>query len=185
MAMTNDTKVSSPATEFVDRLATLPRGELAILKRNANNTLSESRNAIGIFYRLLPPSKQNGPDEEIYFLVATLYGCNKYSGTGDFGLVMRRVKGSTGDAVGSGVDRRMSILLDSEFGLIDGYRHGGGEMAYRMRQCVLLAGNKEVGIDWEQLLHDLCRWQQPGKRVRKQWARSYFGIQASQENQSN
>ncbi len=185
MAMTNDTKVFSPAAEFVKRLATLPRGELALLKRNAGNTLAESRNAIGIFYRILPPSKQNGPDEEIYFLVATLYGCNKSTGTGDFGSVMRQVKGGASEVSGTGIDRRMSILLDSEFDLLDGYRHGGGEMAYRMRQYSLLAASKEIGIDWGQLLHDLCLWQQPGKQVRKQWARSYFGIQANRENQSN
>ena len=156
---------------FLDKLASLDRGELAVLRRNASCTLAEARNAAGLFYRLLPPGVSER-DEEIYFLVATLYGLNKHKSKDDFGATMRTVKIKTGR---EGIDRRMAILLDSEFDLIDGFRSGGGEMAYRLRQCVKLASGHEVGVDWGALLRDLLQWSRPGKRVRKQWARSYYG----------
>lgn len=156
---------------FLERLAGLDRGELAILRRNAGSTLAEARNAAGVFYRLLPPGVPER-DEETYFLVATLYGLNKYRFNDDFGATLRTVKIKTGQ---DSVDRRMAMLLDSEFDLIDGFRPGGGEMAYRLRQCVRLASGHEVGVDWGALLRDLLQWSRPGKRARKQWARSYYG----------
>lgn len=159
------------AAIFIANLAGLNRGSLANLRRNAGNTLAEARNAVGLFYHLLPPGVPER-EEEIYFLVATLYGLNKHKMSDNFGATMRTVKIKTGQ---DGIDRRMAILLDSEFDLIDGFRPGGGEMAYRLRQCVKLAAGHEVGVNWEALLHDLLRWSWPGKRVRKQWARSYYG----------
>jgi hypothetical protein len=76
----------------------------------------------------------------------------------------------------------MAILLDSEFDLIDGYQPGGGEMAYRLRQCIRLADSKEVGVDWTKLIKDLIFWTHPGKNVKKRWANSYFGYASPQVN---
>jgi CRISPR type I-E-associated protein CasB/Cse2 len=156
---------------FVSRLAKLDRGDLAILRRNAGRTLAETRNAAGLFYRLLPLGVPER-DEELYFLLATLYGLNDHKPEKDFGATMRAVRVKTGR---ESVDRRMAILLDSEFDLVDGFRPGGGEMAYRLRQCVRLAASEEVGVDWAVLLRHLLRWMSASKHVRKQWARSYYG----------
>ena len=149
------------AMTFVERLSKLDRGDLAILKRNAGTTLAESRGAMKIFYQMYP-SRDRDRDEEIFFLIATLYGLNPHSGHGNFGRTMRSIR----DAGGSpdAMDRRMGILLDSEFDLVDGYRAGGGELSYRLRQCVKLAGSRQIGIDWPQLLEDLRWWGHPSKR---------------------
>lgn len=181
--------VSPTAKLFVQRLKSLDRGELAMLRRNAGNSIAESREAIGLFYRLLPPEVVGSRNEEVYFLVATLYGLNGLPFNGDFGATMRQVKlvreglGSAGEDGSSGLDRRMSILLDSDFELIDG-RPGGGELAYRLRQCVRLAASTGVGVDWEKLLDDLTYWQHPEKRAHKRWARSYYGESERSEAQS-
>ena len=156
---------------FVERLRLLPRGEKAALKRNAGNTLAEERNTVGLFFRLLPYGTPEH-DEEIYFLIATLIGHNERAFEGDFGRTMRMIKDRTGQ---ESIDRRFAILLDSDFALVDGYKNGGGELAYRMRQCVKLAGSREVGVDWPQLLEDLLLWNRPDRRIRKKWARSYYG----------
>lgn len=164
---------------FVKRLESLDRGELAVLKRNVGNSLGESRGMLGLFYRLVPPHIAGGEHEETYMLVATLYGYDPCTTSGNFGLTMRRVKAVReapslrADAVSS-VDKRVSVLLDSDFGLING-RPCGGELAYRLRQCVKLAASAEVGVDWGQLLDDLCRWRYVDRRVQKRWARSYYG----------
>ena len=156
---------------FVERLSKLPRSDLAILKRSAGLTLADSRNAAGTFYRLYFGGA-NDRDEEVFFLVATLYGLNPRGFGGDFGATMRSLvaKGMSRDAV----DRRMTMLLDSELDLIDGFRPGGGELAYRLRQCVKLAVSRDVGVNWAELLDDLRKWNHQGKRTQKKWARSYF-----------
>jgi CRISPR system Cascade subunit CasB len=145
---------------------------LAILRRNAGHTIAESRGAIGLFYRILPRQMAGSREEEIFFLIASLYGLNAYAHKGDFGStysLVRRISGS------ESIDRRFTILLDSEFDVIDGIRPGGGELAFRLRQAVKLAAGKSVGVDWPRLLADLTKWNEPWRAIRKQWARSYFG----------
>ncbi|CAJ36457.1 type I-E CRISPR-associated protein Cse2/CasB [Methanocella arvoryzae] len=161
--------------EFLANLAKMAesdRGGMAILKRNAGNTIAESRGAMKTFYSLLPYGISDSPYEEIYFLIATLYGHNKYRFTGDFGQTMKLVRESSNS---ESIDQRVSTLLDSEFNIVDGIKPGGGELAYRLRQCVKLASGHEIGVDWYRLLQDLKYWGYPEKRVQKRWARSYFG----------
>lgn len=161
------------AAEFVQTLADLERGDLARLKRNAGETIGSARGVAGLFYSMLPDGVAGGRAEETYFLVATLYGLNcKYQHTGDFGTTMARIKAESGSA---SIDRRMGILLDSEFGLVDERRPGGGELAYRLRQLVKLAAGKRVGVEWPLLLRHLTDWNHPDRWVRKRWAQSYYG----------
>jgi len=192
-------EASHAARLFLDRLERLSRGERALLKRNAGQTIASSRNAVGLFYRILP--KVSADQEEFYFLVATLYGFNQRGHAGNLGATMRDLKQVRdrkryGRAPDTGVstperkdrnpiDRRMAILLDAEFDLVDGRYPGGGEMAYRLWQCVKLADSAEVGVNWLTLLQDLPWWSHPNRRVRKQWARAYFQGSATGEKQGS
>lgn len=155
-------------TIFIERLTQLQRSELALFRRCAGRTIGEAGRMGGYFYRWLPPSVQQ--DEEIYFLIATLYPLNKYRHTGNLGTTLRdlrsRVRLET-------MDRRMMILLDSDFDQVNGHP-GGGKIAHLLRQWVALAARHQVGIHWERLLTDLTWWSHPDKRVQKDWARSYF-----------
>ncbi|MHB0979851.1 MAG: type I-E CRISPR-associated protein Cse2/CasB [Thermoleophilia bacterium] len=179
-------RTGSVEEAFFRRLGDLGRGELAVLRRNAGSTLAESRNALGILYRLLPPAFSGGRDEEIFFLAAALFAVNPIPGRGDFGVTMRAVDrarggGSLSAEVSEGpIDRRMRILLDSQFERVDG-RPGGGELAYRLRQCVRLAAGADIGIDGPLLLRDLRRWGHPDRYVQKRWARSYFAAATTEE----
>lgn len=164
-------------SDFVNRLSKLDRGECAILRRNAGLTIAESRGALGLFYRLLPSGIGTGR-EEIFFLVATLYPLNERRMSGDFGQTIRTLKQKTGR---DSLDRRMAILLDSQFDLVGGRTPGGGELAFRLRQAVKLAAGHEIGIDWPLLLRDLTWWTDPDRRVQKRWARSYFRTEAIAE----
>lgn len=181
MTADEKTETSSREEEFIKRLSTLDRGDLATLKRNAGYTIGESRGAVRTFYRILPLGVASKHNEEIYFMVATLYGLNKYRFTGDFGSTMRTVK-IKNKSDSDSIDKRMTILLDSDLDLIDGYQPGGGELAYRLRQCIRLAESKEVGIDWPQLIKDLQYWTHPSKKVKKRWANSYFGYASSEKS---
>jgi CRISPR type I-E-associated protein CasB/Cse2 len=167
-------------TEFVGRLEELRKdspGDMAVLKRNAGATIAESHNAMVVFYRLLPYGIAGTPREETYFLVATLYGLNKYHHYGDFGSTMRQVKDKRGS---DSVDNRFRILLDGEFEAAARSR-GGGELSFRLRQLVALAASSEVGIDWPQLLNDLLFWNSEKRLTQKRWAQSYFGERKSEK----
>lgn len=193
MSAQETTERTGPVEEaFFGRLGQLGRGELAVLRRNAGSTLGESRNALGLLYRLLPPAFSGGRDEEVFFLAATLFAVNPNPGKGDFGVTMRavdrarakerRTGGSPPDDSTEGpIDRRMRILLDSEFERIDG-RPGGGELAYRLRQCVRLAAGAGAGVDGPLLLRDLRRWNHPDRHVQKRWARSYFTAATTEQS---
>lgn len=173
MAEADTPKRTDPADEFVERLQKLKaqnRGGMAILRRNAGETIETSRGAAAIFFPLLPIGARY---EEVYFLVATLYGLNRHTHAGNFGRTMREVKERGGRA---SIDMRMKVLLDSTFDKV----RGGGELAYRLRQAVKLAASKEVGVNWAQLIRDLSQWSDEWSWVRKKWARSYYGQEKPQ-----
>ncbi|MDA8345346.1 MAG: type I-E CRISPR-associated protein Cse2/CasB [Thermaerobacter sp.] len=154
---------------FIQRLEDLStRGDLATLRRNAGNTLAQASSAMGPFYRMLPSEAYW--EEEIYFLVATLYPLNPYKQKGDFGSTVAALRSAVDLKT---LDRRMAILLDSDFDSVDD-KVGGGSLSYRLRQFVKFAASKQVGVDWGRLLADLRYWTHPEKRVQKRWARSYY-----------
>lgn len=153
--------------EFIENLKKIKkvsRGDLAKLKRACGYKIAESRNALGIFYRYLPSKLVRDYNEEIYFLVATLYGLNDYPYTGSFGKSMQEVYRKAGS---ESIAKRMIALLDSDFEESD-------ELSYRLRQCVKLAASHQVGIDWLQLLKDLIYWTHEDKFVQKNWARDFY-----------
>jgi len=167
----------------LDELRDRDRGRMAELRRNAGETLPGHGTAW--FYGYLY-SRHRQRYAEIYFLVATLFDLNrKPRESGDFGFILRRA-GSTANQ--EAMKRRFRILLDAVFERIfdplnemTPWQDGGGELAYRLRQVVKLLASKDVGLDWAQLLVDLCWWSHPDKRVQKKWARSFFGGPAPPE----
>jgi len=144
------------------------KGPLAILRRNAGKSLAEAHGVYGVFYRLFPARPAR--DEELYFLFATLFALGpRVDFEGDFGASMARLRAVYNP---SAVDRRMTILLDTE---MDGT--APGELGFRMRQAVKMLAGKGIGINWPQLLDDLLWWSDPRKLVQKRWASSYFAGQ--------
>jgi CRISPR system Cascade subunit CasB len=157
--------IAPEITRFIDRLDALDPGPRARLKRNAGNTLAEAHGILPLFYRTLPGSIVRHRDVETYFLIATLHGFNPRQGFQ--GNLARTLASVAGDSAANrdGIDRRVAILLDSH----------RGELPFRLRQAVRFIASYERPIDWPRLLHDLLRWDHPGRIVQKSWARSYFG----------
>jgi CRISPR system Cascade subunit CasB len=159
------------------------RGRMAELRRNAGETLPGRNTAW--FYGFLYSSRRKR-FAEIHFLVATLFDCNrKPTMPGNFGRAARRAVTATNE---ESLKRRFRILLDARFDDIhdplneqNPWQEGGGELAYRLRQMVKWLASQEVGVDWAQLLVDLCQWSHPDKRVQKLWARSFFVAGASSD----
>lgn len=146
---------------FVARLENLDTGDRARLKRNAGKTIAEAHEAMGFFYGLLPPGVPQY-QEEVYFLVATLFPLAEGGGKGDFGEQLSRAQNSKNS---KGLDRRVEILLDADF----------NQLHFRLRQAVHFLQSCRMRVNYVQLLEDLLQWNHPDRFIQQRWARSYFG----------
>jgi len=164
------TKQDELAQKFVANLAKLDAGDRARLKRNAGSRLQESRGAMGLFYKqLLPPDMTYRPNEDWYFLVATLYPLEKEqkgSIPGNFGDSLRRIRNAKNEA---GLDRRLERLLDAD----------EQQLPFQLRQAVHFLTSNRGRINWERLLKDLLGWTRPDRYVQRQWARAYFAKEST------
>lgn len=149
-------------TTFLSRLEKLGAGDRARLKRDAGKTLNEAQ-SLGVFYRLLSglPVKQ----EEIYFLVATLFPLAEGSKTGNLGTALHRARDPK-PAMNKGLDRRIEILLDADL----------TQLPFRLRQTIRYLQSKRGKVNWQELLEDLLKWNWQNKPTQKKWARAYFAV---------
>jgi len=159
----SEPKFDPRITEFCRRLERLDAGERARLKRNAGRTLAESHNALGLFFRLLPP---NVPpyQEETYFLVATLFPLTESGDEGSLGRALYRARDKK---YAQGLDRRVETLLDAD----------REQLPFRLRQTIRFLYSKRVTVNWPRLLKDLLAWGHPKRYVQENWARDYFASQ--------
>ncbi|HHX43049.1 MAG TPA: type I-E CRISPR-associated protein Cse2/CasB [Chloroflexi bacterium] len=147
-------------TTFCERLAALDSGGRAHLKRCAGRPLAASLEALGLFYRLLPPGVPAW-QEETYFLLATLYPLADAGDTGNLGAALLRARSPQNER---GLDRRFEMLLDAD----------EGQLPFRLRQTVRFLQSNRVPVCWPQLLRDLLGWNHPERYVQKAWARAYY-----------
>ncbi|WP_165774807.1 type I-E CRISPR-associated protein Cse2/CasB [Candidatus Viridilinea mediisalina] len=149
--------------EFVANLERLDAAGRARLKRNAGRRLNEARDVQRVFFQALPYALAGRAfEEEIYFLVATLYPlADSRNDSTNLGQTMRRVR-QTRES--ESIDRRFQSLLDSN----------SEQLPFRLRQIVRLAAASEQTIDWAQLLQDLLAWEHPERYIQLRWARNYF-----------
>ena len=145
---------------FFARLEALDAGGRARLKRNAGKSLAEATDALGLFYRLLPPGVPPAQDET-YFLVATLYPLVAGGASGDLGVSLHQARQPANH---KGLDRRVEILLDAD----------ETQLPFRLRQAIHFLQSSRVRVDWPRVLEDLLYWNQAERRVQRRWARSYF-----------
>jgi CRISPR system Cascade subunit CasB len=150
-------------TGFCERLEQLDAGERARLKRNAGRTLAESRNVLGLFFRLVP---SNVPryQEETYFLAATLF---PFAEGGDEGNLGHALYLAREEKYAQGLDRRVEVLLDAD----------REQLPFRLRQAIRFLDSQRVAVNWPQLLKDLLAWDHPKRYVQENWARAYFANQ--------
>lgn len=164
------------ARNFIERIEQLSTGQLAMLRRGCGARDSVEGRCpwlLGLIY-----SCACGNYEPTAFLVASLLAqyktvdirAGRHRADGNFGETWRRaIEKKSSESI----KRRFHIILDAEYDP----RTGEGDLPYRLRQMVRYAASKDVGINWPQLLIDLRFWNQVGKRVQKEWARSFFSNQ--------
>lgn len=148
---------------FIANLGRLDNAGRARLKRNAGRTLVEARDVQRVFFQALPYELAGRMiEEEIYFLVATLYPMADARSDGvSLGTTLRRVRQGRDSA---SLDRRFQSLIDSD----------REQLPFRLRQAVRLAAASDQALDWAKLLEDLLGWDLPNRYVQLRWARDYF-----------
>lgn len=161
---------SEKQTQFVERLSQLGAGDKARLKRNAGNSLEQSRGVLGLFFRLLPFGVPRS-HEPWYFLVATLYPLAESSSKGNIGQALRYARINHPERE-KGYDRRFEILLDAD----------DTQLNFRLRQIVRLLDAAEIRVNWSRLLQDLIYWNHIDRFVQERWARDYYAAQPIKQN---
>ncbi len=190
MSSTND------VYKFVSNLSKLEDGDRAKFKRNAGQTLNDSRDVMGLFYNKLLRDIHLGEwDEETYFLVATLYpfdkrgrqagGADSDEGDGDGNTAVshphntpsfgKSLRGIRTDNNSNGLDRRVERLLDAD----------ASQLPFYLRREVQFVTNEGGRINWAHLLDDLLKWDHPDRYIQRRWARDYFISQPTANQSTN
>ena len=179
--MTQDNSAKDRPRKFVQALAAMIEKDSsarARFNRNAGKTLAESHNVLDLFYRIRPDDLFS-MQEELYFIVATLYHPDTVKngeGYSDFGTAVRAIRTENN---ASGLDKRFAVLLDAD---VD-------QLSFRLRQLVKRIkaekAEKAHSIDWGTLLYHLTQWDHQDRWVQQQWAKSYFvGLSAESHSHS-
>lgn len=181
--MTEQRQIPPFIQTFVKALEKLDGEERARFKRNAGNTLEESRDVLGLFYRKLLHNRELSEQaENIYFLIATLYPFEKpprqKSDEGQeqsappppsLGASLQTVRTEKN---GEGLDRRVERLLDAD----------EQQLPFYLRREIHFLTNEGKRLNWAYLLHDILQWQHPDHWVQRKWAKDYFATQVETES---
>jgi CRISPR type I-E-associated protein CasB/Cse2 len=158
------------------------RAYLASLRRACGKTTVEAPGVVPVFYRYLPKDLYYSINEEIYFLVATLFGYNEYRFTGSFGKTLQILNTKINS---TGIEPKLIRLISSNFSVVNGYKPGGGTTSRYLANLIRLAASYSVGVDWVQLLNDLVYWTHPDRFVQKRWVKDYYYLLKSKKKNQN
>jgi CRISPR system Cascade subunit CasB len=157
------------------------RAALAALRRGLGKGPGEAAE----LYRYVVPYARPEPTDA-HYVVASLFGLHPKSwlvsaSTGrsrkrrptNLGVSMGRLREIErerrgGDA--SSVEQRFTALLNAH----------AADLPEHLRRVVSLLKAREVRVDWAQLLHDLRRWDAPGREVQRAWAEAYWAPPAEE-----
>lgn len=91
----------------------------------------------------------------------------------------RHIRPNAGERVGPSLGVALGKLRSDKGGSADSrflalLNTPAPSLGKALRQSVALLAQAGVGLDYTRLLYDLTRWEDPERRVQKQWARDYF-----------
>jgi CRISPR system Cascade subunit CasB len=113
-------------------------------------------------------------EDDISAFVAGLYATHPEACTnGNFGTTCKAIERQRGDKSGEDgkltpTERRFQHLLSAE---------PGEEVKQRILRMILMAKTQGVPVNYEQLLHDMKRWQ--WGEVKTKWAAAYWAQNAA------
>ena len=144
------------------------RGALASLRRG----LGQVPGTVPEMYRyVIPLLPENPPrwQEKSFYLIASLFASHPvWTSKGNLGNHLAKARNDNNEGA---LERRFTALLSAHPDDLPDY--------LRQTISLLKSNQKEIPINWNQLLSDLQWWSHPeyGDRVRKNWATSFWGYQ--------
>ncbi len=101
--------------------------------------------------------------EDDALLLAGLFGLHPAPGRDTLPQALRRIW--RGPPISEGVETRFQALLNAK----------RADLATHLRHAVSLLAARGVGIDWDELYEAIRFWDHPADRVRRRWARGFWG----------
>ena len=160
---------------FIKRVSRLSPGDLAVLRRNADNPQTNIK-ALPILARI------GAIDSFARSLTACLYAV--YHRENDepcedsnfnFGSAFCEAIKSGNDFKPDEHDKRFKILIASE----------SEDLPFRLRQAVKLIKSKNERIDFSALLGDLYVWDKEDRRAQRKWVKGFYNLKEEENNNLN
>lgn len=144
------------------------RASLAALRRGLGKQPGEAAEAFRLVLPHLPPGASRR-DEDLYFLIGTLFALHQKSwlgnddqlGATNLGASFARLRS---EVESDSIEKRFVVLLNCH----------QDDLPVHLRHGVSLLKSKEIPIDWSQLLRDLRGWWHEDRYVQRKWARAFW-----------
>jgi len=149
------------------------RGKLANLRYAMRDQL-HAEYPVGRVFPALAPIKKTGNSEHLSGDVERNEWRTLIAGL--FGFAHDNIEDIKGISLGyalrtlyetrenDSLERRFMSLLNADAEHLPGH----------LRQSISLLKAESIRLDWEMLLHDVCSWDAPGKRIQKRWIQDYY-----------
>ncbi len=161
-----------PEERFTDYLQKMvereDRAPLASLRRGLGKQPGEAAEAFRFVMPMVPPNTSSR-DEDLYFLIGTLFALHQVSwpasdgsaASTNFGASFARLNRELDS---DSVEKRFVALLNCH----------QDDLQTHLRHAVSLLKSKEVPVDWPRLLRDLRGWTHDDRYVQRRWARAFW-----------
>ena len=156
------------------------RGALADLRRGLSQPPGTAPIMFQYIARWVPEDARNTWTEKVFYLVAALFAFYQSGSasssrqrllTGNLGNHCRTAAQKEGQS--ASFEMRFSTLLKTN----------ADDLPTFLRQMVSLLKSADIPVNWNQLFHDLCRWNSESQYIQRQWANNYWAFkQPEQEN---
>lgn len=170
---------------FIDYLYSLSsdqrRGALADLRRGMADPPGTAPVMFPYIARWVPEETRYAWAEKVYYLVAALFAY--YQSGGGTASKTRISKGNLGDHCHQAlIKEARSGSFEARFAAL--LKANPQDLPVYLRQMISLLKSADIPINWNQLFHDLTRWNSESQYIQRQWAYSYWAPQ-KQENKIN
>lgn len=173
--------------EFIKHLKELAerkdRGALAQLRRGLGREPGSDL-AMAPYVTRYIPAAAGAWEEAAYYLVAALFAwhprdwdeAEPEAEGHNLGASFARLAMLQGpaEARARSTEQRFGALLNSH----------RDDLHVHLRQAVSLLKSKEVPVNWDQLLADVCRWNAPDRPVQRAWAKAFWAPGANESDQA-
>lgn len=173
---------------FIDYLYGLTiqgrRGALADLRRGLSDLPAQAPVMFPYVARWVPEDARYKWREKVYYLIAALFAYYQ-SGSGEMSKAKINQGNLGNHCLAATRNAKQSDSFEMRFSTL--LKANSDDLPVVLRQMISLLKSADVPINWDQLFFDLSHWNSESQYIQRQWAYSYWGARAPEddENQTN